>query len=261
MYTDEMSAIVYHYDEKALNTLAILFGRGFLHLGTEGWVDALCQESDLAGKRVLDFGSGAGGIACYIAKHYDAQVTGLEFSKPLIEQSLLLAKDEKLNVQVDFAHIENMPLPLPHKYDLILSINTLSHCKDKDLLFTELGRALRSHGTLAVMDWFHKSPHYSEATQSFFKFTDQIFYLNTPQEYLQRLEKNKLNYVNFKDNTKAMRLSCEKLITDLKVEYEGQIVSQFGAEYFEWWVEYWSLLHAALQSGDLLTGHVRGIKA
>lgn len=260
MYTSEMSATVYHYDAKALNTLAFLFAPGFVYLGSQTWVSELCQALDLNGKKILDFGSAAGGPASAIAKQYDAQVTGLESSAFLVEQSQKLASEHQLVGRLEFIFLPTLPLPFNHKFDLILSINTISQCKDKDLVFGELSRVLRSHGTLTTMDWFHKSSHYTEATEAFFKFTDSIFYLNTPQEYLQRLEKNKLSYVDFKDNTKTMRQACEQLIIELKTTHQGEIITLFGAEYYEWWVEYWSLLLAALQSGDLLTGHVRGIK-
>ncbi len=259
MYTYEMST-VYHYDEKALSTLAVLFAPGFVHLGAKTWMEQLPQEQELAGKKILDFGSGAGGPACFIAQNYDAQVTGVEISKLLVEYSQALAHHTKLIGRLEFIQVPELPLPFNHKFDMAYSINKISSCKNKDLVFSELSRVLRSHATLIIMDWFHKSAHYSEATQAFFKFTDGIFYLNTPQEYLQQLEKNKLSYVNFKDNTKNTLKLCETLITELKTTHQGEIVTQFGAEYFEWWLEYWSLLYAAMQSGDLLTGHVRGIR-
>lgn len=255
-----MSAPVYHYDQKALNTLAILFAPGFVHLGSLAWVSQLCQEFNLSGQKILDFGSAAGGPACLIAKQYDAHVTGLEFSTLLVEQSQALAAQTPLMGRVDFSVIPDLPLTLNNKFDLILSIDTIASCTDKETLFSDLSRALRPNGTLAIMDWFHKSPHYSEETQAFFKFTDGVFYLNTPQEYLQRLEKNKLSYVNFKDNTKIIRTQCKELITALKTTHQGEIIALFGAQYYETWLEYWSLLYAALQSGDLLTGHARGIK-
>lgn len=260
MYTWKMSATVYHYDEKALSTLAFLFAPGVVHLGAQTWVDGLCQELK-PGKKVLEFGSAAGGAACQIAKQCDAQVLGLEFSKFLVEQSQALAAQENVTQRVEFAVLpDSPPLILNQKFDLIFSINTLSHCKNKDSLFTELSSVLKANGTLAIMDWFHKSPNYSAATEAFFKFTDGVFYLNTPQDYLQRLEKNKLNYVNFKDTTKQMCQNAEALITSLKINHDGEIITAFGAEYYEWWLEYWSLLHAALQSNDLITGHVSGIK-
>ncbi|MFA6036659.1 MAG: methyltransferase domain-containing protein [Legionellales bacterium] len=255
-----MSATVYHYDEKALSTLALLFAPGFVHLGAQAWVDDLCKDLK-PGKKVLDFGSAAGGAACQIAKKCDAQVVGLEFSKFLVTQSQELAAQENLTARVEFSVLpDTPPLILNQKFDLIFSIDTLSHCKNKDTLFTELRAALKTNGTLAIMDWFHKSPNYSAATEAFFKFTEGVFYLNTPQDYLQLLEKNKLSYVNFKDNTKQMCQYAEALITSLKIDHEGQIVAAFGAEYYEWWLEYWSLLYAALQSNDLVTGHVSGIK-
>lgn len=251
---------VYHYDEKVLNTLAILFAPGFIHLGSQEWTSQLCQDLDLAGRKVLDFGSGAGGPACLIAKQYDAQITGLESSPLLIEQSKALAAHSPHQGRIDFTLMSDLPLPINNKFDLIMSINTISLYKEKDQLFSELSQVLRGSGMFITMDWFHKSSHYTEATQAFFKFTDNLFYLNTPQEYLQRLEKNKLSYVNFKDNTKNIRQLCEDLITTLKTEHQEQIIMRWGAEYFEWWLEYWSLLLAALQSGDLLTGHVSGTK-
>jgi cyclopropane fatty-acyl-phospholipid synthase-like methyltransferase len=254
-------SIVYHYDEQALNLLATIFKPGFIHLGASDWVAAINQEFALGNKRVLDFGCGAGGPACYLAMQSDVQVTGLDLSALLVEKSKALAEELTLQNRVEFAQITQLPLPTHHKFDLVMSINTISRVKEKDNLFSEFHRTLRTSGTLAIMDWFHKSSHYSDASKAFFSFTDDIFYLNTAQDYLQSLEKNKFSYVNFKDTTKNMRLLCATLIEQMKIEHQGALVARFGAEYYEWWLEYWQLLYAALQSGDLISGNVRAIKA
>lgn len=250
---------VYHYDEQALNTLAILFAPGFMHAGSKAWVDALCQEIPLSNKRVLDFGSGAGGPASEIAQ-YDAQILGLDFSTELIEKSRELAAQKGLTARIEFAVQKGLPLAISYKVDLILSINTLSRCKDKTKIFAEFYRIMRTSGTVAIMDWFHKSPHYSDAVKAFFAYTPDVFYLNTPQDYLQMLEKNKFGYVNFKDTTKNMRSIIDTVIMDLQTDKNEMIISLYGAEYYEWWLEYWHLLQAALQSGDLISGCVRGVR-
>jgi cyclopropane fatty-acyl-phospholipid synthase-like methyltransferase len=253
-----MPNTVYHYDEKALTTLAILFSPGFTQLGEKPWIEAMGHEFDLTNKKVLLLGSGAGGAACFLASRYDAQVLGLETEPFLIEASQQLKEKAGLhNVTFERLHL---PFSNGHKFDLIFSINTLSDYKEKNVLFTELHRILRPNGTLAMLEWFHKSPNYSEDASTFFEYTHDVFYLNTPQDYLQILEKNHFSYVNFNDTTKNMRHLSEELIMQLKTNHQGEIIAAFGAEYYEEWLDYWQLLHAALQSGDLISGSVRGVK-
>jgi len=251
---------VYHYDEQALNLLATIFSPGYIHLGSQAWVTSLGQEFDLAGKKVLDFGSGAGGPACYLATQ-EVQITGVEVSDFLLAKSKALAVQQNVAGRVEFLQLIGETFPAHYKFDLIMSINTLSRYKEKNHWFAEFNRMLRGSGTLMLMDWFHKTGDYSLEAQAFLQFSDEILYLNTVQDYLQLLEKNKFNYVNFKDTTKAMRSLCEETILLMKTEHQGTLVTHFGAEYYEWWLEYWQLLYAALQTGDLITGYVRGVKS
>ncbi len=251
---------VYHYDEQALNLLATLFSPGFIHLGSKAWVESLGQEFDLTGKKVLDFGSGAGGPVCYLARN-EVQITGVEVSDFLLAKSKALATQLNLSGRVEFLPLIGETLPAHNKFDLIMSINGLSRYKDKNHWFVEFNRMLRGSGTLMLMDWFHKTEDYSAQMQAFLQFSDEIVYLASAQDYLQLLEKNKFNYVNFKDTTKLMRSQCDETILLMKTEHQETLVTHFGAEYYEWWLEYWQLLYAALQTGDLITGYVRGVKS
>ena len=56
------------YDDDAIRFLAVVWGEGYLSPGGSQEVDRVLEGIDLAGRSVLDFGCGAGGVTLHIAK-------------------------------------------------------------------------------------------------------------------------------------------------------------------------------------------------
>ena len=102
-------------DAAAVESLdALLGGRVHLHQPTDGYrvaIDpvflaaAVPPVSDVAGRRVLDVGTGVGAAAlCYATRVPDAAVTGLEIQDPLVELARRNAEANGLADRVTFVH-------------------------------------------------------------------------------------------------------------------------------------------------------------
>ena len=78
----------------------LVWGKGFIAPGGEGNVDRIVEGIDLAGKRVLELGSGAGGGTLVLAGKYGAEVVGLELEQSLVDLSQQQFAIEGLSVGV-----------------------------------------------------------------------------------------------------------------------------------------------------------------
>jgi SAM-dependent methyltransferase len=104
----------------------------------------LAQFGNVAGKRVLDYGCGAGEGGIYLAK-LGAQVVGVDVSPGMLETAQRLAKHH--GVQIETRQVEQDGIPGDSgEFDFIYGNGVLHHV---DLKFArpELARVLKSTGT------------------------------------------------------------------------------------------------------------------
>jgi cyclopropane fatty-acyl-phospholipid synthase-like methyltransferase len=78
-------------------------GDGGLAVAQGHKMDLICRKMELAhGERVLDIGSGWGGLAKYMARHYGCEVTGVNISAA----QLRFAREECRDLPVRFVHCD-----------------------------------------------------------------------------------------------------------------------------------------------------------
>jgi ubiquinone/menaquinone biosynthesis C-methylase UbiE len=107
-----------------------------------------------AGDHVLDLGSGAGND-CFVARAIvgeSGHVTGIDFT----EAMLLKAEENRKrlgyeNIEFVRGDIENIPLP-GDKFDVVLSNCVLNLVPDKEKVFKEIFRVLKTGGHFCISD-------------------------------------------------------------------------------------------------------------
>ncbi len=107
---------------------------------------------DLAGKEVLEVGSGRGGGASFIARHHrPARITGTDFSP----QAIALCKRRHAavpNLSFVTGDAENLPFP-DASFDAVLNVES-SHCYGHvEKFFAEAVRVLRPGGHFLYTDF------------------------------------------------------------------------------------------------------------
>jgi len=104
---------------------------------------------DVAGKRVLDLGCGAGPYSIWFAER-GAQVSGLDLSATMISLARQKATEHSLQLDLQVSDIRE-PLPFTNdEFDLVFTATALHYVDDLERLFREIARVLKREGRLVA---------------------------------------------------------------------------------------------------------------
>jgi len=107
------------------------------------------------GAAILDVGCGFGGSSIYLADKYQATVTGLTISPVQAAMAQRAANDANATAQFLVMDADN--ITLREKFDVVWSIEAISHFTNKIGFFTRATEVLKPGGTLALIDWFKQT--------------------------------------------------------------------------------------------------------
>jgi len=107
------------------------------------------------GAEVLDIGCGFGASSLFLARKFKARPTGVNISPVQIEMARNAAAAENLDAQ--FLLMDAEALDFDRQFDLLWSVESISHYHDRRKFFANAARFLKPGGVFAVTDWL-KSP-------------------------------------------------------------------------------------------------------
>ncbi|MDB2415005.1 methyltransferase domain-containing protein [Rickettsiales bacterium] len=142
------------YTLKNVPLFEAMYGTGLISLGGYEAVDDMFGGIVLANKKLLDIGSGIGGMAHYLSEKYGAHVTGLEVHPWMAEYSKEKTPPAIKNKTAFIFYNKDGSIPLPSgSLDIVYSKGVLTNVKDKESLFKEVARILKSGGEIFLIDW------------------------------------------------------------------------------------------------------------
>ena len=107
------------------------------------------------GARILDIGCGIGGSSLFLAKNYGAAVTGISKSPVQIDMANQTAAERQLDAT--FVLMDAEALHLSERFDVLWSIESISHYQDPAKFFAEAAKLLKPGGTFALTDFFRST--------------------------------------------------------------------------------------------------------
>ncbi len=121
------------------------------------------------GCRVLDIGCGFGGSSLFLAGRYGVSATGVTISSVQVEMANRDA--QKRNLDAKFLLMDAEALRFSEPFDLLWSVESISHYQDIPKFFSSAVKFLKPGGTFALTDWFRKENPTPEEKK---KFIDPI---------------------------------------------------------------------------------------
>ncbi len=121
------------------------------------------------GSDILDIGCGFGASSLYLARHYDATVTGITISPVQVEMAINAAAREQLDAK--FLLMDAEAMKFRKQFDVLWSVESISHYQDRQGFFASAAKLLKPGGRFAITDWFKKENLTHAETR---KFIDPI---------------------------------------------------------------------------------------
>lgn len=238
--------------------LELAYGAGFMSEGGIEEIDKIFKSIDLSRKKILDFGSGLGGIATHLASKHKAIVHGVEINPAMIEEaSKRIPKDiaqsvsfHKLNLSLEF--------PFPDEYfDIVFSKGVIVHLTKEEKLkvFDEFYRVLKAGGTLIIHDWLSPTDgRWSARMQTLIESESLPLYAHSPKTYRSWIEKQGFNVIELKDRSNEYENYNQTILNHLKSPSVRQnFIELHGEKTYDEHKEGYENIKSAYHEGDLLS--------
>lgn len=137
-----------HLDPEALVAL-----EEFHTFGRQGTI-ALAQAAGIkAADKVLDVGSGLGGPARFLARHYGSHVTGIDLTAEFCDVAKDLNRRIGLADKIEIQQGNALDLPFDDgSFDVVWTQHVTMNISDKTKLMAEMRRVVKPGGRLAFFD-------------------------------------------------------------------------------------------------------------
>jgi len=252
------SAELPEYNDELLDYLQLFRGEGFLSPGGADETRRVLDRVDIAGKEVLEVGSGLGGCCLIIAGERGAKrVHGLDVEPIVIERALVLAAQAGLEGRISFQNVEPGPLPVtPGSFDVIFSKDAFCHIEDKELLYSELFRILRPGGSIAIGDWLVRSEEaYSAAMEAFIESTGLSLFMDSLTGVRKKLQEVGFEEIDVVNRNAWFREEARAEATRLEGDLATEVVKLRGREATDSSNECQYKMITVLDSGEFCPAH------
>jgi tocopherol O-methyltransferase len=264
--------IIEHYDELSpyyKDLWGIHIHHGYWRTGSETKEEAqeqlireLVARAQIEhGMRILDVGCGIGGSAIFLSKTLGADVTGITISSTQLEIGSNLANDCGANVR--FLLMDAEALEVDDRFDIVWSVEALSHLANKRSCFHSIARLLEKGGKLVIADWF-KSPTATAADESQYlepiERTMLVPKLEPPCAYMRYIGEAGLNVTFFEDLSAKVSKTWDLAIELIKEPALWKFAATHGADFVAF-LQGFSAIRAGYKSRALTYGMLVAQKA
>jgi phosphoethanolamine N-methyltransferase len=226
-------------------------------------VGEIVRDLDLGSKTVLDIGFGTGGPAIELAKKHQAgKVIGIDVEPQLRERALANIEQSGVSDRIDLRIVEPGPLPFDDEsFDVVFSKDSMAHIEDKQALFLEVKRVLKSGGVFVASDWLSGSGEVAVAALNEFR---DVCHLVLPMATAAETE-NMLLDAGF-ENTSARDRNewyaplCVAEVERIEGPLRDQLINEVGIEIYDHWLKVRTALAKATTVGGLRPTHLRAYK-
>lgn len=231
-----------------------IFGPGYVSTGGPETTDYLCTKLGPAlrpGARVLDVGSGIGGVALHLARAYGTDVTGIDLSPEMVAIANDRTREAGAPPAVRFLLGDILKTPLDGPFDVVWSRDALMHIPDKPRLYARLYELTAPGGRLVITDYARGASDVSPEFRAYAEKTG--YHLTDPAGYGRLLEQAGYRDVVVEDATDRFVEILEKESARLKANRDD-FLSSFGQEDLDYLLDRWAMKVRFCKAGDMKWG-------
>jgi tocopherol O-methyltransferase len=183
------------------------------------------------GSTVLDIGCGFGGSSIYLAKKYKASVTGITISPVQVEMARKAAAGAQSDARFLLMDAESLDFSQP--FDLLWSVESISHYHDRRSFFTNAVKFLKPGGVFALTDWFKKAGLSAAQERKFIEPIERGMFidLETMDDYESHLIASGLQIVQRQDLSRQCAKSWDLALDMIRDKSFWALAAKMGKDF------------------------------
>jgi len=205
------------------------------------------------GAEVLDIGCGFGGSSLFLARKYNARATGITISPVQVEMARKAAAEARLDAR--FLLMDAEALAFEQQFDMLWSVESISHYQDHRKFFMNAARFLKPGGSFALTDWF-KRPGLSPAqTRKFIRPIEEGMFieLESMDDYESYLVDSGLEIVHRQDLTRQCAKTWDLGLDMIRDRSFWSLAAKQG-RHFVTYLKAFRAIQAGCRSGNFVYG-------
>lgn len=255
MNAGALSSLDEEYSKEFTNLLEIAYGSDFLSQGEYESVDYMFEGLDLEGKKLLDIGSGLGGVEFYLAQKYAIHVIGIDRVERLVNESIFRKNAQSvLKGSIEFEHQKtetDLSRYADDSFDIVFSKESFLHVVDKETLIKEIFRILKPGGQLIILDWLIESEKLGNLIKKMMEIDSLDLKMVTVEHY-----KNYFKNAGFVESTVSVMndyyIGYTAHTIDNLLSKKLELVPLLGENIFEYSLSTWSLQKKIFESNEVI---------
>jgi len=206
-----------------------------------------------SGSSILDVGCGFGASSIYLSRNLNAETVGMTISA--VQVSMAQAAAVKAGVDSRFMLMDAESMSLKKKFDVIWSVESISHYSDKKKFFSDAVSLLNPSGTVAFIDWFKKDGLTEADTKKFVTPIEKgmLVELMTMNDYVRELSALGLEVLNVENLNKQTARTWDITLDIIKNKIFWKLALKNGKEFVEF-LRSFVALKKGFSSGNFVYG-------
>jgi tocopherol O-methyltransferase len=205
------------------------------------------------GSAVLDIGCGLGASSLYLARKYRARATGITISAVQVEMARKAAIAAHLDSQ--FLLMDAEALNFPQLFDLLWSVESISHYHARRSFFANAVRLLKPGGIFALTDWFKKSSLSNAQTRKFIQPIERGMFveLEIMDDYESYLVGSCLQIVHRQELTRQCAKTWDLGLDMIRNKSLWALAAKYGEDFLTY-LRAFQAMRAGFKSGNFVYG-------
>lgn len=207
------------------------------------------------GAVILDVGCGFGGSSLYLASRYAATVTGITISG--VQAAMAQQNAERDNLSARFLVMDADDITLEDKFDVVWSIEAISHFTNRAGFFSRAADLLKPGATLALIDWFKQNDLSPTQHRRYITPIERGMFveLKTMDEYAEMIQSTGLEVVRSSDLSNHCAKTWDISLKLIKNQALWQLASNLGVDFVRF-LRSFSAMRKGFASGTFVYGMI-----